>query len=56
MTRLSRYELWRATWSALARLARWHGFTVAHGPESPKRRARLVEALVRKLDAEDIAA
>lgn len=56
VTRLSRRELHRADWRALVRLARWHGFTVANAPETPERRTRLVEALVRKLDAEDIAA
>ena len=54
MRRLSRSDLYRATWSALVRLARYHGFSVAEGPETTQRRIRLVEALIRRMDEDNI--
>lgn len=43
--------LYAAEWRALVRLARWHGLSVADGEETHRRRYRLVNALIRKLDA-----
>lgn len=43
--------LYKARWPALVRLARWQGLRVRDGGETPERRYRLVNTLIRKLDA-----